>query len=199
MDKKQQRQQAYAARQQQTDKDALSQRICSHFMAQSWYLSAKTVLWYVHSRAEVRTIPCLLQALDSGQRIVVPYCSKDADGNRVLGLWWLKQLDELQAGMWGILEPSPQRWQEAERQIVPSELDVLMVPGVAFDRQGGRIGNGAGYYDRLLAQLRPDAVTAGVCFQAQVFAEVAMDQHDRRVDYLLTEQAVFDCQSWKHR
>ena len=200
MDKVQQRKQAYAARQAQTDKDELSRRICSRFVAQPWYAAAKTVLWYVHCRSEVRTVQCLSQALAEGrQRIVVPYCTQDEEGRRQLGLWWLNSLDELQPGMWNILEPPRQRWQEAERMIAPAELDLVMVPGVAFDRQGGRLGNGAGYYDRLLGKLRADAVSVGVCYQSQLLPEVIMQAHDQRMDFVLTEQALFDCRQWQQR
>lgn len=193
MDKQQQRQQAYAARQAQPDKDALSERICRNFMAQPWYEAANTVLWYAHCRTEVRTLPALQQALNGYKRTAVPYCTVDNAANKVLGLWHLQALDELQPGMWNILEPPKQRWQEAERKVEPVELDLLMVPGVAFDSRGGRLGNGAGYYDRLLANVRPDALKVGVCFQSQLLPGIVMQPHDQRMDFVLTEQSLFDC------
>lgn len=195
MDKQQQRQQAYVVRLAQADKALHSERICKSFMAQSWYAAANTVLWYLHCRTEVRTLPALTLALNGTQRIVVPYCALDELGQRVLGLWHLHSLDELQPGTWNILEPPKQRWQDAERKVEPTELDVLMVPGVAFDRRGGRLGNGAGYYDRLLASLRPDALKVGVAFQSQLLADIVMQPHDQRMDFVLTEQALFDCRS----
>nr|WP_305906771.1 5-formyltetrahydrofolate cyclo-ligase [Methylomarinum sp. Ch1-1]MDP4519477.1 5-formyltetrahydrofolate cyclo-ligase [Methylomarinum sp. Ch1-1] len=66
-----------------------------------------------------------------------------------------------------------------------------MAPGVAFDCNGGRLGHGAGYYDRLLENVREDAVVAGVCYQAQLLESVAMDSHDVYMDKVITETAVY--------
>ena len=71
------------------------------------------------------------------------------------------------------------------------ELDLIMVPGVAFARDGGRLGNGAGYYDRLLKSVRADAVLAGVCYQSQLFDDVVMDKHDVYMDKVITETGIY--------
>lgn len=193
MDKHQQRQLAYAARNAQPDKDLVSEQIMAGFMAQPCYQTARTVLWYVHCRSEVRTLSALTTALQGDKRIVVPYCTEDADGNRCLGLWHLRRIDELQAGTWGILEPPPSRWLEAEKIVQAHELDLLMVPGVAFDSRGGRLGNGAGYYDRLLVGLRPDTVTLGVGFQCQMLPDIVKQAHDQLLDFVLTERQLYAC------
>lgn len=191
MDKQQQRQIAYAARNAQPDKEAVSAEICRRFISQPWYQAAETVLWYVHCRSEVRTLPALQQQLANGKRIIVPYCTVDGDGERCLGLWHLQAIDELQPGMWNILEPPRERWLEPDKLIKPEELDGVMVPGVAFDQQGGRLGNGAGYYDRLLQRVRPDAVLAGVCYQTQLLPHIHMESHDIYMDVVITEQAIY--------
>ncbi len=190
-DKAQQRQQAYAARDAQVNKDAVSAEICQRIVTADGYRQAQTVLWYVHCRSEVRTIPALRQALTGEQRIVVPYCTLDAAGEKVLGLWRLQALDELQPGAWHILEPPRERWLEPERQIRPDQLEAVIVPGVAFDRQGGRLGNGAGYYDRLLQTVRSDTVLVGVCYEAQLFPRIAMEPHDVPMNVVVTEQAIY--------
>lgn len=191
MDKAPQRQIAYAARNAQLDKDAVSAEICRRVVEQPWYQAARTVMWYLHCRSEVRTLPAVAAELDSGKRIAVPYCTVDNEGAKQLGLWRLETFDELQPGMWNILEPPRQRWVEPAKQIRPEELDVVIVPGVAFDQQGGRLGNGAGYYDRLLQKVRPDTVLAGVCYEAQLLPQVAMDTHDVFMDFVITEQAIY--------
>jgi len=196
MTKAEQRRLAYAARQAQADKDVVSARICQNLMQRADYVQAQTVMWYVHCRSEVRTIPAIRAALTTGQRIVVPYCTVDAQGQRGLGLWQLQSLDELLAGQWGIFEPPCERWYEIGRTVAAQELDLVVVPGVAFDRQGGRLGNGAGYYDRLLARVRKDCVLIGVAFEAQVLPEIAMDEHDIAMDFLITEAA---CHSGRGR
>src|ERR1035437_4849141 len=152
--KDRQRRKAYVTRNEQIDKDAASRIICDRFIAHSAYRQAKTVMWYIHCRSEVRTQSALLSELATGKRIVIPYCTKDEQGFNKLGLWRLENFAELLPGMWGILEPPKQRWDELGKEIAPEQLDCVMVPGVVFDRNGGRLGNRAGYYVRLLNDVR---------------------------------------------
>lgn len=183
-----QRRQAYHARQQQPDKERASRLICKRFLALQEYQAADTVMWYLHCRSEVRTLPALREELAIPKRYVIPYCTVDEQGNNKLGLWRLQDFAELEPGKWGILEPPRERWLEPEKQVAPAELDLVMVPGVAFDRRGGRLGNGAGYYDRLLADVRSDTVLAGVCYEAQLIDRVTMSRHDVYMDIVITEQ-----------
>lgn len=189
--KSRQRRKAYDVRNEQIDKDVMSRIICAQFVAHPVYQQAKTVMWYIHCRSEVRTQSALLGELDAGKRMVIPYCTKDQQGHNKLGLWWLEDFAELVPGMWGILEPPKQRWGELGKEVAPEQLDCVMVPGVAFDRNGGRLGNGAGYYDRLLKGVRADAVLIGVCFESQLVEQVAMDAHDVAMDIVMTEKNLY--------
>jgi 5-formyltetrahydrofolate cyclo-ligase len=189
--KDRQRRNAYAIRNGQIDKDALSRIICDRFIAHPAYRQGQTVMWYSHCRSEVRTQSALLRELATGKRIVIPYCTKDELGHNKLGLWRLEDFAELVPGTWGILEPPKQRWGETGKEIAPEQLDLLIVPGVAFDRNGGRLGNGAGYYDRLLKCVRADAVLMGVCFESQLIGQVAMEAHDVTMDGVMTEAALY--------
>src|SRR5438874_3345947 len=101
--KKQIREEAHARRNQQPDKDALSQQICAAFVALPEYAAAKTVMYYVDVRSEVRTRHYLQTALTHGKHIVVPYCV-----NNELELFHLENMDELAIGMYKILEPKPE-------------------------------------------------------------------------------------------
>jgi 5-formyltetrahydrofolate cyclo-ligase len=188
MKKEQQRQQAYKARNAQINKDELSQIICNKFIEQSSYQKANTIMWYVHCRSEVRTINALKKELNGAKRIVIPFCTKDSHQQNKLGLWLLNDLDELISGTWGILEPPQKRWNEAKKTIDPQEIDLIMVPGVAFDRNGGRLGNGAGYYDRLLKGVRAETVLTAICYESQMCENVIMEDHDVVMDYVLTEE-----------
>ncbi|MDO9267574.1 MAG: 5-formyltetrahydrofolate cyclo-ligase [Methylobacter sp.] len=189
--KNRQRRKAHDARNGQMDKDAMSRIICAQFVAHPIYQQAKTVMWYIDCRSEVRTQPALLDELETGKCMVIPYCTKDEQGHNKLGLWRLEDFAELVPGMWGILEPPKQRWGELGKEVAPEQLDCIMVPGVAFDRNGGRLGNGAGYYDRLLKRVRADAVLIGVCFEAQLVEQVAMDAHDVAMDIVMTEKTLY--------
>lgn len=182
-----QRQSAYAARNALENRDILSVKICQRFMQQVAYQQAQTVMWYLHCRSEVQTQAAVMQALNSGQRVVIPFCTLDDNGQHCLGLWWLESFAELVPGKWGILEPPISRWQEKAKLVSPQELDIILVPGVAFDRQGGRLGNGAGYYDRLLAEVRSDTLLSGVCFNAQLLDTVCMQEHDIYMHNVMTE------------
>ena len=73
------------------------------------------------------------------------------------------------------------------------EIDVFLTPGLAFDLNGGRVGNGAGFYDRILAGRRSDALAVGVTVQSRVFDSVPMEAHDQRVDWIATEAGVREC------
>lgn len=87
----------------------------------------------------------------------------------------------------GVPEPLP----GAGRLIAPGEIDLILVPGLAFDLQGGRVGRGAGFYDRWLGSVPPGprrATTVGVCFDVQVLADLPMDSHDVRMDAVMTER-----------
>jgi len=73
------------------------------------------------------------------------------------------------------------------------EIDVFLTPGLAFDLRGGRVGNGAGYYDRALVQRRRDSMAVGVAIDSRVFPDVPMQDHDQRLDWLATESGVKEC------
>ncbi len=188
LEKIQQRRKAYDARNAQPDKEKLSQIICNKFIAKHTYQQATTVMWYIHCRSEVRTLNALYAEIDSSKRIVIPYCTIDCEGRNKLGLWLLEDLAELIPGTWGILEPPKSRWGEFGKEVLPKELDLIMVPGVAFDKKGGRLGNGAGYYDRLLQEVRSDTELTAVCFESQLCDNVKMEKHDVYMDFILTEE-----------
>lgn len=73
------------------------------------------------------------------------------------------------------------------------EIDVFLTPGLAFDLRGGRVGNGAGFYDRVLSDRRRDSVVVGITVDSRVFDSVPMENHDQRVDWVATESGVTEC------
>lgn len=180
------RQQAEANRRDQPEKDAVSRTICERFASLPEYAKAATVMCYVDMRNEVRTRPFLPQVLQHGKRLVVPYCMGDE-----LELFCLTDMDELAVATFGILEPKPEFRQRKERGITPAQLDLIMVPGVAFDPRGGRIGHGKGYYDRLLTRTRPDTPLIAMAFECQVFPEIPMQPHDISMDKVVTEKTIY--------
>ncbi len=181
------REQAHAARKDQPDKDGVSQIIIDRFMQLPEYQSAKSVMFYVDVRTEVRTRQALPAALASGKRIVIPYC---VDGE--LELFQLESMDELELGMYRILEPKAELRGIAAKKTPVEELDLIMVPGVAFDRRGGRTGHGKGYYDKLLEHALSKTPLVALAFECQLFAEIPMQDHDIYMDKVVTEAATYD-------
>ena len=189
--KNQLRRAAYDARNAEPAKDDASRRAVGRLLERPEYLAARTVMWYVDCRSELRTRFVLADVLSGGQRIVVPYCTEDEQGQNKLGLWILESVDELVVGKWKIMEPPRERWGEAGKELAPADLDLIVVPGVGFTRDGARMGNGQGYYDRLLEQARPDCVLAALCYESQLFDELVVDEHDVFMDLVITESAVY--------
>jgi len=185
--KKDLRERAHAARNAQPEKEELSRRILDSFMALPEYGRAGTVMFYVDVRSEVRTRQHFPLALASGKKIVIPYC---VDGQ--LELFHLESMDELALGMYRILEPKPELRSVAAKHVDVEELDLVMVPGVAFDRRGARSGHGMGYYDKLLEHARSDAPLVALAFECQMFDEVPTQEHDIFMDKVVTELAVYE-------
>jgi 5-formyltetrahydrofolate cyclo-ligase len=184
--KRQIREQAHENRRAQPRKDEVSAEIVRRFMELPEYERARTVMFYVDVRAEVRTRHALPAALETGKRIVVPYC---VDGE--LELFHLTDMNELSIGMYKILEPRDDLRSVPEKRVEVSELDLIMVPGVAFDRQGGRTGHGKGYYDKLLEHARPDTPLVALAFECQMFREIPMQPHDIAMDRIVTEKGIY--------
>ncbi len=190
--KQQMRRAAYDARNAQEDKGRVSELAIARFVELAEYRQAQTAMWYIDCRSELRTKHALPAALASGKRIVVPYCTVDEQGDNKLGLWHLENMDELVVGTWKILEPPRERWGEPGKEVEPGELDIVMVPGVAFSREGARMGNGQGYYDRLLQRVRQDCPLVAVCYESQLFDDLIVGPHDVFMDKVVTENAVYE-------
>ena len=173
---------AAAARGAVRNRAEASAAACGHLAALPACREADTVLWYVAMPRELDTAPAIEAALAGGrQRVAVPWCDGDA-----LSLWRLESMAELEPGTWGIPEPPASLRSDPGRRIAPEALDFVVVPGLAFDRRGRRLGHGRGYYDRLLARTR--AFRAGLCYEAQVFPDVPAGPRDVPMDWVVTER-----------
>jgi 5-formyltetrahydrofolate cyclo-ligase len=181
------RQAAHAARRDQPDKDAVSKQITDRVMQLPEYQSARCVMWYVDVRDEVRTRHALPEVLASGKQIVIPYC---VDGE--LELFHLESMNEMETGMYKILEPRGELREVASKRVDVSQLDLILVPGVAFDARGGRTGHGKGYYDKLLENALPTTPLVALAFECQMFEEIPMQDHDIYMDKVVTEARAYD-------
>jgi 5-formyltetrahydrofolate cyclo-ligase len=169
------------------DGEQCSRAIFARLTALPEYAAAGTALCYVSFRSEVATHDFLARLLADGKRAVVPYCQ----ANRLELFHFVAGFDDLCPGTLGILEPKPELRRQNDRRVAVEEVDLFVIPGLAFDRQGGRLGYGKGYFDRLLRDARGNALLAAVAFECQLFDAVPMLPHDVRVDCVVTEADVY--------
>jgi 5-formyltetrahydrofolate cyclo-ligase len=146
------------------------------------YRHAQIVLSYMGFGSEIMTLPLFDLMRKAGKSIALPRMLPPASGQPSrLSLHRVDAVSALVAGRWGIGEPTPQA------PIVDvSSLDLIVIPGVAFDLRAGRLGYGKGFYDAWIAK-NPGVRRVGFCFEAQVLKELPMEGHDRRMDYIVTE------------
>ena len=184
--KRHMRAEASARRRNQPGAEDLSRRIFQQIDALPEYARVHTLMLYLNVRNEVRTQWFVPTAWNERKRVVIPYCE-----NGQLELFRLDRLDELVSGTMGVLEPKHELRRRAERKVELSELDLIVTPGLAFDRRGGRLGYGKGYYDKLFHQIRADTTKLAVCFECQLFPEIPILPHDIRMDIVVTENSVY--------
>jgi 5-formyltetrahydrofolate cyclo-ligase len=144
--------------------------------------SAQTIHCYVAWRHEVNTHGLIQDLLEKGCTIVVPVVDL---ANRTLLHSLIKDFSDLKPGPLGILEPRKDR-------IIPiklSEIDLILVPGIAFDLTGHRIGFGGGYYDEFLSKVKAPKV--GLSFHFQIVDKIPTRSEDQRVDIIISEKGVY--------
>lgn len=171
------------------EREARSAAIAERLYRTPAWAAARTVHAYVGIDAEVATGPILDAARAAGKRVACPRVVRRPPG---LASHAIAGPGDLVEGPRGLLEPL------AECALVePGEIDLVLVPGLAFDRSGGRIGYGAGYYDRFLATTPAERV--GLAFSLQVVDRVPREEHDVDVDRIVTEDETIDCRAERGR
>lgn len=184
--KQEQREKVMDYRQRLTDKELLdkSMEIKKKLFELDEFIEAEVIMFYVDFRNEVKTEFMIKEALNDGKRVVIPISQVE---DRSLLLSELKDYDqELETGTYDILEPK----EEYIRPVEHSELDLVTVPGVAFDEDCNRLGYGGGYYDRFSAGLDSQVSRIALAFEIQIVDQVVTDEHDLPVDKVLTEKRV---------
>ena len=148
------------------------------------FLESKIVLMYVHKNGEVQTDHILRRTYDFGKIVVLPAFNPE---NFEMTPFKVDNLDtDLREGPRGILEPD-----EARCKIVPIErIDIAIIPAIALDEKGGRIGSGEGYYDRLIPRLAITTRKVALAFEQQLVPQIPIESHDKHVDIIITEDRV---------
>ncbi|MCF7846302.1 MAG: 5-formyltetrahydrofolate cyclo-ligase [Candidatus Peribacteraceae bacterium] len=140
------------------------------------FQDAKTITFFASEPFEVATDSMIEKSLESGKQVALPRVEKDS---RDLEFHEIKNLTELQPGCFGINCPVP------EAPKVPlAEIDLLVVPGLAFDLAGNRLGRGGGYFDRVLEKF--SGVSVGLAFDFQIILDIPAEKFDQKVSKILT-------------
>ena len=153
--------------------DRRSARLGELFLESEAYRQAKTVYGYLPYNQEVRTVPMLEQALRDGKRVAVPKCY----GSEMKFIY-LEDLSQVEKGYAGIPEPI------ADGPIGDDPTALVLMPGMAFDREGHRIGYGGGFYDKFLAA-EPGHPTLALCYEFQLLPHLETEEFDIPVDTVL--------------
>ena len=156
-----------------------SRAVCERVLAFEAYKRAKVVMAYIACRGELDVSPVMDDILSSGRTLLLPRCE---EGGRLTARK-IASLAALSPGAYGVPEPG-----EESPVALPETIDLILVPGVAFDRDFYRLGQGGGYYDRFLKETH--AVRAGVCHSAALLDGVPREAHDMRMDAVITPKAL---------
>lgn len=165
--------------------EANSMQIATTAMTLLQLREACSVFVYVSRTPEVETMQLLLQLLHRGCEVSVPLILDDADGGSLMQAVHIDGVGQLRPGRFGIMAPPA-----ANRRC--HNPDVVLVPGLAFDSSGGRLGQGAGYYDGWFAA-NHDSCRIGLAHSLQLVQKVPVEQHDMRMHFVVTEQGKLQC------
>lgn len=159
------------------ERAAASAEVRGRLAAQLLWQSAQSILFFAPLPEELDVWPLLTEALSAGKHVALP---RFAAESRAYEAFTVQDLaTDLQAGRFGIREPNGRC-----PRLTIARVDLALVPGVAFDLHGRRLGRGKGYYDRLLKQVR--GTTCAVAFDEQIVEEIPAEPHDVRMDCILT-------------
>ena len=148
------------------------------------FLESKIALLYVNQNLEVPTKRIIQNSYSYNKIVVLPAFDSDSFKMKLMKVDDAEQ--ELIPGPRGVLEPDA-----SSCKVVPMErIDIAIIPGLAFDEKGGRIGSGTGYYDRLIPRLAITTRKVALTFEEQIVPLVPMESHDKHVDIIITDKRI---------
>ena len=153
------------------------QQMCRRVLESEDYRQAKTIFCFVSHGKEPNTYPLLEQALADGKTLCVPLCKTQGEMDAKV----IHSLNELQPGAYGIPEPG-----ENAETLLPSQIDLAVIPCLAASRDGKRLGKGGGYYDRFLAAYT--GKTLLLCPEKLIFDTIPTEPHDILLPKIITEK-----------
>jgi len=157
-----------------------SRLIHQHLLTLEPFQKAQVIFTFIPFGSEVDLSPIFQEV---SKKWLVP---KTIVEKRRMDTYLFPGWDELSVGTYGIREPDP----VTAIPVHPKEIEFVLVPGLAFDQKGGRLGYGGGYYDRFLAQFSKRPPLAGICFSEQIVPNLPVEEHDIRMDYLISDKGI---------
>ena len=169
------------------EKEEKDRKILDRFYDSNYYREAKNIFIYISYDSEINTKGIIKKALMDNKKIYVP---RTEFKTRLMDAVKITSLDNLIESEYGILEPSVE-----EPHIDPNEIDLIVVPGVAFDRNGGRMGYGAGFYDRYFKKISENnvkkVIKLALAYDFQILEKIPMNEQDVPVNYIITEKEFY--------
>lgn len=168
------------------EREAKSKIICRKLLGTNDYFDANIICVYSAFRSEVDLSDFIAKALEHHKKLYFPKC-RSKDGQDFIDFYEIDDLSKFAKGYQGIMEPDTEKFELTKLDEKP---DMMIVPGCAFDKDGGRMGYGKGYYDRYLAGCGTHGVYA-TAFEVQIVDKVICNDSDVSVDYVVTENAIY--------
>jgi 5-formyltetrahydrofolate cyclo-ligase len=163
-----------------------SSLITEQVLKMDLFQRAETVFVYVDFRSEVKTRSLIQTMFNLGKKVVVPVTMLDE--RDLLPVQITNLESDLCSGYASILEPVESI--RSSNYVSPESIDVIIIPGSVFDERGGRMGYGGGFYDRFVSLKAPRAYRVGLCYELQVVPEAPLQDHDERMDTIVTEKRI---------
>ncbi|MTK13677.1 MAG: 5-formyltetrahydrofolate cyclo-ligase [Clostridiaceae bacterium] len=161
------------------EREKLNQTIYEKAINSEYYKNAKTIFIFISFKDEVDTLGIIKKSLEDGKIVCVPKVISKQEGMVAIRI---NNFEDMAVSSYGILEPK-----DTTNIIKENLVDLTFVPGLAFDKKGGRIGYGGGFYDRFLKDMRKDAKKIGLAYSFQIIDEVPMEEHDLFIDGIITD------------
>ncbi|MCY6484684.1 5-formyltetrahydrofolate cyclo-ligase [Clostridium aestuarii] len=169
-------------------KEDLDNKVFNKLIKNKAYKNSKVIFCFVSFKNEVYTHKFIKYAIKDNKRVCVPKIISKEEGMKAVEI---KSFQDLKSGAYGILEPL-----NFNLQIDEKHIDLALIPGMAFDKYGGRIGLGGGFYDRFLKKVNKNTLKLSLAYDFQIFDKVPVEKHDIRIDGIITNKKTNTINKW---
>jgi 5-formyltetrahydrofolate cyclo-ligase len=168
----------------QSEVERLSEKIIDTVLKLPVFKRAETVMVYLNFKNEVDSLKMIEESYKAGKKVVIPYCTKET--MEIIPSELNDIETEIVKGKNGYLQTK----KDCVKPVPIEDIDLIVVPGIAFDKRCYRLGFGAGYYDRFLRKLNFEKPTIGLCYDFQIIHSIPVEEHDVPLDFVITEERI---------